>query len=126
MVKYEQALSSDSNLRLMPRLVGIENLLPYLYYSEQKNRLTKGQISLVSQIAAQITKINLWEIPRTQVDILSFAMPKYRSLVPAIGFIFIYNVVPSMRQFFCQCTVVPLFAFITASIDLAMFLITFL
>ena len=56
-------------------------------YSEQKNRLTKGQISLVSQIAAQITKINLWEIPRTQVDILSFVMPKYRSLVPAIGFI---------------------------------------
>ena len=41
----------------------------------------------MSQIAAQITKINPWEIPRTQVDILSFVMPKCRSLVPAIGFI---------------------------------------
>ena len=58
-----------------------------IMYSEQKNCLTKGQISLVSQIAAQITKINPWEISRTWVDILSFVMPKYRSLVPALGFI---------------------------------------
>ena len=32
-----------------------------LKYSEQKNCPTKGQISLVRQIAAQITKVNPWE-----------------------------------------------------------------
>jgi len=31
-------------------------------YSEQTKHPTKGQVSLVRQITAQITKINLWEI----------------------------------------------------------------
>ena len=59
-----------------------------LMYSEQKNCPTKGQISLVSQIAAQRTKVNSWEIHTTKVDILSFVTAKYRSLVPAIGLIY--------------------------------------
>jgi hypothetical protein len=53
-------------------------------YSEQKNHPTKGQISLVSQIAAQGTKDKLWEIHITKLDILSFDIPKYRSLDPDI------------------------------------------
>ena len=43
----------------------------------------------MSQIAAQITKVNPWENPITKVDIPSFVTPKYRSLVPSIGFIYI-------------------------------------
>src|SRR5258706_1737618 len=66
---------------LMPSIQGI--------YSEQKNCPTKGQISLVRQIAAQITKVNPWEICITKVDILSFVIPKYRSLVNTIVLIYI-------------------------------------
>ena len=53
-----------------------------LIYSEQKNRPTKGQVSLVRQIAAQITKVNPWEFFITRVDILSITVPnnKYLSL----------------------------------------------
>ena len=67
-----------------PDNIIINNGLPYhkdRVYSEQKNCPTKGQISLVSQISAQITKLNLWEIFITKVDILSFVIPNYRSLV---------------------------------------------
>ena len=58
----------------------------YRYHTNtvsKKNRPTKGQISLVSQIAAQGTKVNSWENSITKVDILSFVPPKYRSLVSA-------------------------------------------
>jgi len=43
-------------------------------YSEQKNCLIKGQISLVRQITAQLTKVNPWEIIITKLDILSVAV----------------------------------------------------
>ena len=56
-------------------------------YSEQQNHSTKGQISLVSQIAAQRTKVNSWENCMTKIDILPTDIPSYRSLVPAIGLI---------------------------------------
>ena len=92
-------------------------------YSEQKNCPTKGQISLVSQIAAQRTKVNSWEIHTTKVDILSFVTPKYRSLVPAIGLI--YNLQYGTLNGTVSLHATPL-AGITASIHLAMFLITFL
>ena len=58
-------------------------------YSEQKNHLMKGQISLDRQIAAQGTKVNPWEFLVTKVDILSFIKPKYRSLANAIVLIYI-------------------------------------
>ena len=59
------------------------------FYSEQKNRFTKGQNLLVSQITAQGTKVKACEFYKTKIDTLSFATPKYRTLVPAIGFIYI-------------------------------------
>ena len=59
---------------------------PYRY-SEQKNRLTKGQISLVRQIAAQITKVNLWKINITKPDILFFLMPNNKHLASFVDFI---------------------------------------
>ena len=58
-------------------------------YSEQKNRFAKGQNLLVSQITAQGTKVKACEFYKTKIDTLSFATPKYRTLVPAIGFIYI-------------------------------------
>ncbi len=56
-------------------------------YSEQKNCLTKGQISLVRQIAAQITKVNPWEISQTKVDVLSFAATNNKHLASFVDFI---------------------------------------
>src|SRR5260221_10504316 len=56
-------------------------------YSEQKNCPTKGQISLVRQITAQITKVNPWEISVTEVDILSFDVPNNKHLASFIDFI---------------------------------------
>src|SRR5882757_2314160 len=56
-------------------------------YSEQKNRPTKGQISLVRLIAAQITKVNLWEISITKVDILIFVVPNNKHLALFVKFI---------------------------------------
>ena len=38
---------------------------------------------------AQETKVNVCEILITKVGILSFVTPKYRTLVPAIGLIYI-------------------------------------
>jgi len=58
-------------------------------YSEQKNQFTKGQNLLVSQITAQGTKVKACEFYRTKIDMLSFVTPKCRTLVPAIGFIYI-------------------------------------
>ena len=56
-------------------------------YSEQKNRLTKGQISLVRQIAAQITKVNPWENSRTKLSILFPAVPSNKHLASITDFI---------------------------------------
>ena len=65
--------------------------IAYLWgmYSEQKNRFAKGQNLLVSQITAQGTKVKACEFYRTKIDTLSFVIPKYRTLVPAIGLIYI-------------------------------------
>jgi len=51
-------------------------------YSEQKNWFSKGQILLVSQIAAQKTKVNPWEFVVTKLGIMSFVVPngKYLAL----------------------------------------------
>ena len=56
-------------------------------YSEQKNCHTKGQISLVRQFAAQLTKIYPWEIRITKVDILSFDVPSNKHLSSFVDFI---------------------------------------
>ena len=56
-------------------------------YSEQKNCPTKGQISLVRQIAAQITKVNPWEINITKLNILFFVMPNNKHLASFVDFI---------------------------------------
>src|SRR5882757_9100971 len=58
-----------------------------MIYSEQKNCPTKGQISLVRPIAAQITKVNLWEISITKVDILFFVVPNNKHLAFFVKFI---------------------------------------
>ena len=57
-------------------------------YSEQKNCLTKGQISLVSQIVAQRTKVNSWENYITKVDILALTLPNNKHLGPFVDFLF--------------------------------------
>ena len=44
-------------------------------YSEQQNRSTKSQISLVCQIVAQRTKVKSWENYMTKESILPFDMP---------------------------------------------------
>ena len=64
-------------------------------YSEQKNHPTKGQISLVRPIAAQITKVNLWEISITKVDILFIVVPNNKHLAPFVKFILILRWDPS-------------------------------
>ena len=56
-------------------------------YSEQKNRHTKGQISLVRQIAAQLTKVYPWKIRITKVDILHFDVPSNKHLASFVDFI---------------------------------------
>src|SRR5258706_5589684 len=56
-------------------------------YSEQKNCPTKGQISLVRQITAQITKLNPWGFSVTRVDILSFDVPNINHLALFVDFI---------------------------------------
>ena len=70
-------------------------------YSEQKNCPTKGQISLVRQIATQITKVNLWEIGMTKLCILSFVVPHNKHLAPVVKFILTLRWTPLMGQFFC-------------------------
>ena len=71
---------------------------PYMY-SEQKNCPTKGKISLVRQIAAQITKVNLWEISITKVGILSFVVPNNKHLAPFVKFILTLRWDPLMGWF---------------------------
>ena len=56
-------------------------------YSEQKNRPTKGQISLVRQIAAQITKVKPWEISITKAGILFFVVPNSKHSASFVDFI---------------------------------------
>ena len=43
---------------------------------------------LVSQIVAQGTKVNPWDILKTKVDIVSFVIPKFRNSVPANNLIY--------------------------------------
>ena len=69
---------------------GIDLILQYrdsTKYSEQKNHLMKGQISLDRQIAAQGTKVNPWEIFVARLDILFFAVPNDKHLAPFVDFI---------------------------------------
>ena len=47
----------------------------------------QGQILLVSQIVAQGTKVNSWEIHVTKVDTISFVMASNRHLAPFVDFI---------------------------------------
>ena len=44
---------------------------------------------LGNQVTAQGTKVKACEFYETKIDILSFVTPKYRTLVPAIDFIYI-------------------------------------
>jgi len=44
-------------------------------HTASKKTIPVGQIPLVRQITAQITKPNLWEISVTRVDIMSFDVP---------------------------------------------------
>ena len=56
---------------------------------------------------AQGTKVNMCELFITKVDILSFVIPKYRTLVPAIGLIYILQLGTlneSVFFFLCQDT----------------------
>ena len=69
-------------------------------YSEQKNCLTKGQISLVRQITAQLTKVNPWEIHITKVGILFFAVPNTKHLASFDDFILTLRWGPSNETVF--------------------------
>jgi len=72
----------------------------WVVYSEQKNCLIKGQISLVRQIAAQITKVNPWEIIITKVYILSAAVPNNKHSVSFVNFILTLRWDPSNETVF--------------------------
>ena len=61
----------------------------YLTYSDPKNWFTRGQILLVSQIMAQVTKLNPWNFVVTKLCISSFVMPKFRTLTLAHHLIYI-------------------------------------
>ena len=61
-------------------------------YSDPKNRFMKGKNLLVRQIVAQQTKVKVWEIVGTKINILSFAMPKYITL----GLVF--NLIPILQS----------------------------
>ena len=83
-------------------------------YSEQKNQFTKGQNLLVSQITAQGTKVKACEFYRTRIDTLSFVTPKYRTLVPAIGFIYILQWATHSESVFLHTLKLGLVTWITA------------
>ena len=53
----------------------------------KKNCPTKGQILLVRQITAQITKGNLSVISITKVDVLSFVVPHDKHLASFVDYI---------------------------------------
>ena len=61
----------------------LDNWMCCMLYSDQKNWFTRGQILLVSQIVAQITKVNPWEFMTTKPCIFFFVMPKLRALALA-------------------------------------------
>ena len=82
-------------------------------YSEQKNRPTKGQISLVRQIAAQITKVNPWEIGMTKVGILSFVVPNNKHLALFVKFILTLRWDPSDGMVFLHTIKLALHIHIT-------------
>ena len=69
-----------------PFLYDIYTCFSYIY-SEQQNCSTKSQISLVSQIMAQQTKVNLCENYITKVDILSFIGSNNKHLALLVDFI---------------------------------------
>jgi len=75
---------------------------------------------------AQGTKVNVCEFFITKVDISSFVTPKYRTLVPAIGLIYILQLGTLDELVFCQYLVLPSLAFITGPTLLGMLLIRFL
>ena len=70
-------------------------------YSEQKNCPTKGQISLVRQITAQIIKVNPWEIGVTKPDILFFVVPNNKHLASFVNFIMTLRWDPFDGTIFC-------------------------
>ena len=82
-------------------------------YSEQKNCLTKGQISLVSQIVAQRTKVNSWEIYITKVDILALTVPNNKHLGPFVDFPFTLQWDPFDETVFLRTLKVTLHTCIT-------------
>ena len=65
-----------------------------------KNWPTKGQILLVSQIVAEVTRGNLWEVCITKVDILLFVVPNNKYVAFLIDFILSLESGQSMGQFF--------------------------
>jgi len=65
---------------------------------------------LVSQVTAQGTKVKACEFYRTKVDTLSFVTPKYRTLVPAIGLIYILQLGTLDESVFLPGLGFPLFA----------------
>ena len=93
------------------------------HYSEQKNQFTKGQNLLVSQITAQGTKVKACEFYRTKIDMLSFVTPKCRTLVPAIGFIYILQWSTHSESVFLHTLKFGLVTWITA-LNLKYYVIT--
>jgi len=71
-----------------------------ILYSEQKNCLITGQISLVRQIAAQITKVNPWE-NIIKVNILSAAVPNNKHSASFVDFMLTLRWDPSNETVFC-------------------------
>ena len=94
-------------------LAGYEHSQFHQRYSEQKNRLIKGQFSLVRQIAAQIPKVNLWEINITKVYILSNAVPNNKHSASFVDFISTLRWDPSHETVFLHTMKLALHTYIT-------------
>jgi len=69
-------------------------------YSEQKNRFSKGQILLVSQIVAQKTKVNPWEFVATKLNIMSFVVPNNKHLALFVDLILDFEYTPLNQSVF--------------------------
>jgi len=63
-------------------------------YSEQKNRFSKGQILLVSQIVAQRIKVDPWEFVVTKLGIMSFVAPNNKYLALFVDLILTLEYAP--------------------------------
>jgi len=79
-----------------------QDKMVYNMYSEQKNRFSKGQILLVSQIVAQKTKVNPWEFVVTKLDIMFFVVPNIKYLALFVDLILDLEYTHSTNQFFCS------------------------